>query len=81
MYFSINLHSYRELPIRIAEIANDFRFEASGALTGIERTRAFSQNDSHIFCRPDQIAQEFKGVVQLILDVYFSIRSFLMSVS
>lgn len=65
-----NLHSYRELPIRIAEIANDFRFEASGALTGIERTRAFSQNDSHIFCRPDQIAQEFKGVVQLILDVY-----------
>ena len=65
-----NLHSYRELPIRIAEIANDFRYEASGALTGIERTRAFSQNDSHIFCRPDQIAQEFKGVVQLILDVY-----------
>ena len=65
-----NLHSYRELPIRIAEIANDFRFEASGALTGIERTRAFSQNDSHIFCRPDQIAQEFNGVVQLILDVY-----------
>lgn len=64
------LHSYRELPIRIAEIANDFRYEASGALTGIERTRAFSQNDSHIFCTPDQIASEFKGVVQLILDVY-----------
>ena len=69
MYKS-TLHSYRDLPVRIAEIANDFRFEASGALTGIERTRAFSQNDSHIFCRPDQIAQEFKGVVQLILDVY-----------
>lgn len=69
MYRS-QLHSYRELPIRIAEIANDFRYEASGALTGIERTRAFSQNDSHIFCRPDQIAQEFKGVVKLILDVY-----------
>lgn len=69
MYRS-KLHSYRDLPVRIAEIANDFRFEASGALTGIERTRAFSQNDSHIFCRPDQIAQEFKGVVQLILDVY-----------
>lgn len=65
-----NLHSYRDLPLRIAEIANDFRFEASGALTGIERTRAFSQNDSHIFCTPAQIGDEFKGVVKLILDVY-----------
>lgn len=69
MYKS-TLHSYRDLPVRIAEIANDFRFEASGALTGIERTRAFTQNDSHIFCRPDQIAQEFKNVAHLILDVY-----------
>lgn len=69
MYRS-KLHSYRDLPVRIAEIANDFRFEASGALTGIERARAFSQNDSHIFCRPDQIGQEFKQVLQLILDVY-----------
>lgn len=69
MYKSI-LHSYRDLPVRIAEIANDFRFEASGALTGIERARAFTQNDSHIFCRPDQIAQEFKNVAHLILDVY-----------
>ena len=60
MYKS-TLHSYRDLPVRIAEIANDFRFEASGALTGIERARAFTQNDSHIFCRPDQIAQEFFG--------------------
>ena len=65
-----SLHSYRDLPVRIAEIANDFRFEASGALTGLERARAFTQNDSHIFCRPDQIAQEFKGVAELILDVY-----------
>ncbi len=64
------LHSYRDLPIRIAEIANDFRFEAGGALTGIERSRAFTQNDSHIFCRPDQIADEIKGVTKLILDVY-----------
>lgn len=68
--YKSSLHSYRDLPIRIAEIANDFRFEASGALTGIERTRAFTQNDSHIFCRPDQIASEFKSVAQLILDVY-----------
>ena len=64
------LHSYRDLPVRIAEIANDFRFEASGALTGIERTRAFTQNDSHIFCRPDQIKSEVEGVTKLILDVY-----------
>ena len=64
------MHSYKDLPIRIAEIANDFRFEASGSLCGIERTRAFTQNDSHIFCRPDQIKQEVEGVIKLILDVY-----------
>ena len=69
MYKS-TLHSYRDLPIRIAEIANDFRFEAGGALTGIERSRAFTQNDSHIFCTPEQIAQEIKNVTKLILDVY-----------
>ena len=69
MYKS-TLHSYRDLPIRIAEIANDFRFEAGGALTGIERSRAFTQNDSHIFCTPDQIASEIKSVTKLILDVY-----------
>ena len=64
------LHSYRELPIKIAEIANDFRYEASGAVCGIERARAFTQNDSHIFCMPSQIKQEFKNVINLILDVY-----------
>ncbi|MDO4414886.1 MAG: threonine--tRNA ligase [Erysipelotrichaceae bacterium] len=69
MYRS-TLHSYRDLPVRIAEIADDFRFEAAGALTGIERSRAFTQNDSHIFCRPDQIASEIKNVTKLILDVY-----------
>ena len=64
------LHSYKDLPIRIAEIANDFRFEAQGAVKGIERTRAFTQNDSHIFCTPSQVESEFKAVVDLILDVY-----------
>ncbi len=64
------LHSYRELPIRIAEIARDARYEASGALKGIERVRTFCQNDSHIFCTPEQIESEFKGVVDLILEVY-----------
>lgn len=68
--FRSNLHSYRDLPVRLAEIANDFRYEASGAVCGIERTRAFTQNDSHIFCTPNQIKDEFKGVINLILDVY-----------
>ena len=68
--FKNSMHSYRDLPLRIAEIANDFRFEDSGALCGIERTRAFTQNDSHIFCTPEQIEQEVKGVIDLILDVY-----------
>ena len=70
MMYKNSLHSYRDLPIKIAEIANDFRYEASGAVCGIERTRAFTQNDSHIFCMPSQIKQEFKNVVDLIMDVY-----------
>jgi len=64
------LHSYKDLPIRIAEIANDFRYEAAGAVKGIERARSFTQNDSHIFCTPEQIEKEFKGVLDLIMDVY-----------
>ena len=70
MMFKNSMHSYRDLPVRIAEIANDFRYEASGAVCGIERTRAFTQNDSHIFCTPSQIKEEFKEVINLILDVY-----------
>jgi len=65
-----DLHSYHDLPIRIAEIARDCRYEASGALKGIERVRTFCQNDSHIFCTPEQIEEEFKNVVELILEVY-----------
>ena len=63
-------NSYRDLPIRIAEIANDFRYEAAGAVKGIERARSFTQNDSHIFCTKEQIEEEFKGVLNLIIDVY-----------
>ncbi len=70
MIFKNFMHSYKDLPLRIAELANDFRFEASGSLVGIERVRCFTQNDSHIFCRPDQIEEEIKGVIDLILDVY-----------
>ncbi len=70
MIYKSFMHSYKDLPVRIAEIANDFRFEGSGNLCGIERTRAFTQNDAHIFCRPDQIKDEIQGVINLILDVY-----------
>ena len=65
-----DIHSYRELPLRIAEIARDCRYEASGALKGIERVRTFCQNDSHIFCTLEQVESEFKGVVDLILECY-----------
>ena len=70
MIYGNDIHSYRDLPLRLAEIGRDSRFEASGALKGIERVRTFCQNDSHIFCTPEQIETEFKGVVDLILDVY-----------
>ena len=65
-----DIHSYRDLPLRIAEVANDFRYEAAGACKGLERVRAMTQNDSHIFCRPDQVEDEFKRVVNLIMEVY-----------
>ncbi len=65
-----DIHSYRDLPLRIAEIARDCRYESSGSLKGIERVRTFCQNDCHIFCTPEQIEDEFKGVIDLILEVY-----------
>ena len=65
-----DIHSYRDLPIRIAEIARDCRYESSGSLKGIERVRTFCQNDCHIFCTLDQVESEFKGVVDLILECY-----------
>ena len=68
--YGSTLHSYKDLPMRIAEIANDFRYEAAGAVKGIERARSFTQNDSHIFCTKIKLKVEFKGVVDLILEVY-----------
>ena len=70
MIYGHELHSYKDLPLRIAEIARDCRYETSGSLKGIERVRTFCQNDSHIFCTPEQIESEFKGVVDLILECY-----------
>ena len=78
MIYQNKLHSYKDLPIRIGEIAHDFRYEASGAVKGIERGRHFCQNDAHLFVTPEQIKDEFKSVVDLIFDVYkdFNIKDY-----
>lgn len=78
LVYANDLHSYRDLPIRIGEFATDFRYEASGAVKGLERVRCMCQNDAHLFVRPDQIGEEFKKVVELILDVYhdFGIKNY-----
>ena len=70
MVYSNGIHSYRDLPIRIGEIARDCRYETSGSLKGIERVRSFCQNDAHLFVTPEQIEEEFSSVVNLILEVY-----------
>ncbi len=70
LIYKNKMHSYRDLPIRIGELAHDFRYENSGAVCGLERVREMCQNDAHLFVRPDQIKEEFGKVVQLILSVY-----------
>ena len=78
LIYKNKLHSYRDLPVRIGEFATDFRYEASGAVKGLERVRCMCQNDAHLFVTPDQIADEFRKVVTLILDVYhdFGIKNY-----
>ncbi len=78
LVFKNKLHSYRDLPVRIGEFATDFRYEASGAVKGLERVRCMCQNDAHLFVTPEQIKEEFKKVVSLILDVYhdFGIKNY-----
>ena len=70
LIYKNSLHSYKDLPIRIGELAHDFRYEASGSVCGIERVREMCQNDAHLFVRPDQIKEEVGRVVKLILEVY-----------
>ena len=70
LIYKNKMHSYRDLPIRIGELAHDFRYEASGSVVGLERVREMCQNDAHLFVRPDQIKEEVGKVVQLILAVY-----------
>ena len=70
LIYKHNIHSYRDLPIRIGELAHDFRYEDSGAVCGIERVREMCQNDAHLFVRPDQIKDEVGKVLNLITEVY-----------
>lgn len=70
MVYKHNLYSYRQLPVRIAELGMMHRYEMSGALAGLQRVRGMTLNDAHIFVRPDQLKDEFKRVVQLIEHVY-----------
>ena len=70
LIYKNKMRSYRDLPIRIGELAHDFRYEDSGSVSGLERVREMCQNDAHLFVRPDQIKEEFKKVVDLILSVY-----------
>lgn len=78
MVYKSDMRSYRDLPVRIAELGLMHRYEMSGALTGLHRVRAMTLNDAHIFCRPDQIKDEFARVIRLIQHVYddFGIRDY-----
>ena len=70
LIYKNKMHSYRDLPIRIGELAHDFRYESSGSVCGLERVREMCQNDAHLFVRPDQIKEEVGKVLNLIVEVY-----------
>ncbi|PIC71333.1 threonine--tRNA ligase [Sporosarcina sp. P16b] len=78
MIYKNGIHSYRNLPLRLAELGTMHRYEMSGALSGLQRVRGMTLNDAHIFVRPDQIKEEFKRVVRLIIEVYkdFNIKDY-----
>ncbi|MSQ10605.1 MAG: threonine--tRNA ligase [Dehalococcoidia bacterium] len=68
--YSATLHSYRELPLRIADFGRLHRFERSGVLSGLTRVRSFAQDDSHIFCRPDQVQEEIGALIRMMHETY-----------
>ena len=68
--FNFKPHSYKELPIRLAEFGTVYRYEQSGELHGLTRVRGFTQDDAHIFCTPDQIKSEFNGVIDIIQQIF-----------
>jgi threonyl-tRNA synthetase len=71
--YKVKPRSYRDLPIRFAEFGTVYRYEQSGELHGLTRVRGFTQDDAHIFCRPDQVKEEFVKVIQLVLHVFTSL--------
>jgi len=70
LMYKSQMHSYRELPVRYAEFATLYRYEKAGTLTGLARVRSLTQDDAHVFIRPDQIQQEFNNAVNLTLEVF-----------
>lgn len=72
LYYKTATHSYRDLPLRVAEIGHVHRFEASGALNGLFRVRSFHQDDAHLFMRPDQIHEEIRGILDLTDKIYMT---------
>ncbi|EGQ22286.1 threonine--tRNA ligase [Mammaliicoccus sciuri] len=83
MVYKNGIHSYRNLPVRIAELGTMHRYEMSGALSGLQRVRGMTLNDAHIFVRPDQIKEELKNVILLIIEVYkdFNIKDYTFRLS
>jgi threonyl-tRNA synthetase len=71
--YKSRLRSYKDLPIRLAEFGTVYRYEQSGELHGLTRVRGFTQDDAHIFCRPDQVKEEFIKVIDLVLKVFGSL--------
>jgi threonyl-tRNA synthetase len=76
-------HSYRELPLRLAEFGTVYRYEQSGELHGLTRVRGFTQDDAHIFCRPDQVKDEFKSVIKIVLQIFSALdfKDFITQIS
>nr|MBC8315899.1 threonine--tRNA ligase [Bacteroidota bacterium] len=76
-------HSYRDLPIRMAEFGTVYRYEQSGELHGLTRVRGFTQDDAHIFCTPDQVKDEFKGVMDIVMLIFraLSFKEFIIQIS
>src|SRR6185437_10367246 len=70
LIYEAKMHSYRDLPVRIAELGTMYRYERSGVLSGLSRVRAMTLNDAHIFCTPEQIKEEFSGVMKLVERAY-----------
>ncbi|RLD66945.1 MAG: threonine--tRNA ligase [Bacteroidetes bacterium] len=67
-------HSYRDLPYRLAEFGTVYRYEQSGELHGLTRVRGFTQDDAHIFCRPDQVKSEFNNVIKIVLKIFKALK-------